>query len=127
MTRHTGFEIKSDRNLSEIGGRITRLIHLATGADILAIRNHDPNKVMAITFPTLTVDSTGVAHILEHMVFRGSERYPLDQPFSALLRGSLHTHLNATTQPDRTSFFVASMNKADFSNLIDVCPRIFRL
>ena len=117
---HPAFEIVSKRPLPEVGGSVIRLNHLATGADVVCVRNRDPNTVMAITFPTMPSDSRGTSHVLEHMVFRGSRRYPVAQPFSLLLRGSMQTHLNATTQADRTSFFVASTNGADFTNLIDV-------
>lgn len=47
-------------------------------------------------------DSTGIPHILEHSVLCGSRKYPLKEPFVELLKGSLHTFLNAFTYPDRT-------------------------
>lgn len=55
-------------------------------------------------------DSTGIPHILEHSVLCGSRKYPLKEPFVELLKGSLHTFLNAFTYPDRTCYPVASTN-----------------
>ncbi|KAL6546089.1 hypothetical protein OROGR_009963 [Orobanche gracilis] len=65
-------------------------------------------------------DSTGIPHILEHSVLCGSRKYLLKGPFVALLKGSLHTFLNAFTYPDRTCYPVASTNTKDFYNLVDV-------
>ena len=117
---HPAFDIVAARDLSDHGGRGLRLRHRVTGADIIAVLNADPEKVFSITFPTLPQDDTGVAHILEHMVFRGSRRFPLSRPFSALLQSSLQTYLNASTGPDRTTYHAASLNQADFGNLVDV-------
>lgn len=55
-------------------------------------------------------DSTGIPHILEHSVLCGSRKYPVKEPFVELLKGSLHTFLNAFTYPDRTCYPVASTN-----------------
>jgi presequence protease len=55
-------------------------------------------------------NSTGIPHILEHSVLCGSRKYPLKEPFVELLKGSLHTFLNAFTYPDRTCYPVASTN-----------------
>ncbi|HXD09685.1 MAG TPA: insulinase family protein, partial [Anaerolineales bacterium] len=63
---------------------------------------------------------TGVAHILEHSVLNGSEKYPVREPFVELLKGSLATFVNAMTFPDKTLYPVASQNVQDFYNLIDV-------
>ncbi|KAJ6716650.1 PRESEQUENCE PROTEASE [Salix koriyanagi] len=65
-------------------------------------------------------DSTGIPHILEHSVLCGSRKYALKEPFVELLKGSLHTFLNAFTYPDRTCYPVASTNTKDFYNLVDV-------
>lgn len=40
----------------------------------------------------------------------GSRKYPVKEPFVELLKGSLHTFLNAFTYPDRTCYPVASTN-----------------
>jgi hypothetical protein len=44
----------------------------------------------------------------------------LKEPFVELLKGSLHTFLNAFTYPDRTCYPVTSTNIKDFYNLVDV-------
>jgi Zn-dependent M16 (insulinase) family peptidase len=94
--------------------------HKKTGAEVMSVLNDDENKVFGIVFRTPPNDSTGIPHILEHSVLCGSRKYPLKEPFVELLKGSLHTFLNAFTYPDRTCYPVASTNTKDFYNLVDV-------
>ena len=87
---------------------------------MLSLENDDENKVFGVTFRTPPADSTGIAHIMEHSVLGGSQKYPLKEPFVELVKGSLKTFLNAFTCPDRTVYPVASTNLQDFYNLMDV-------
>lgn len=119
MNTH-GFSLIREANVPEVSGMVRLWRHDATGAELLSIMNSDENKCFGVTFRTPPVDSTGVAHILEHSVLCGSERYPVKEPFVELLKGSLQTFLNAFTFPDKTCYPVASANLQDFYNLIDV-------
>ena len=114
------FTLLREEHLSEIGGTARLWRHEATGAQLLSICNGDENKCFGVSFRTPPADSTGVAHILEHSVLCGSEKYPVREPFVELLKGSLQTFLNAFTFPDKTCYPVASANLQDFYNLIDV-------
>lgn len=96
------------------------LRHKKSGAKVALMENDDENKVFYIGFRTPPKDSTGVAHILEHSVLCGSEKYPLKDPFVELVKGSLNTFLNAMTYSDKTVYPVASCNDQDFQNLMDV-------
>ena len=98
----------------------TKMFTHASGAKILFLSNEDENKCFGIAFKTPPKDSTGVAHILEHTVLCGSEKYPVKDPFVQLLKGSLQTFLNAFTYPDKTCYPVASQNLKDFHNLVGV-------
>ncbi|MBN2044761.1 MAG: insulinase family protein [Anaerolineales bacterium] len=115
-----GFELVKEQEIPEINttGRLFR--HIATGAQLLSMVNDDENKVFGITFRTTPQDSTGVAHILEHAVLNGSEKYPVKEPFVELIKGSLQTFVNAFTFPDKTCYPCASQNLQDFYNLVDV-------
>jgi presequence protease len=120
MTVQHGFELVSEERIEEINTVARRYRHVKTGADLLSLSNDDENKVFGITFRTPPSDSTGIAHILEHSVLGGSQKYPLKEPFVQLVKGSLKTFLNAMTYPDRTVYPVASTNLQDFYNLVDV-------
>jgi Zn-dependent M16 (insulinase) family peptidase len=115
-----GFSTVADRDLDLIGvhGRLLR--HDASGAELLALPSAEPNLSFAVGFPTLPDDDTGVAHILEHMVLAGSERFPLKDPFFEMIKSSLAGFLNAMTYPDRTVYPFATEHPRDFLNLLDV-------
>ncbi|KAJ6403531.1 hypothetical protein OIU84_015443 [Salix udensis] len=115
-----GFEKVSGEFIGECKSKAVLFKHKKTGAEVMSVSNDDENKVFGIVFRTPPKDSTGIPHILEHSVLCGSRKYPLKEPFVELLKGSLHTFLNAFTYPDRTCYPVASTNTKDFYNLVDV-------
>jgi len=114
------FNLVEEKNIPELNALAKLYVHKRTGARLLSVINDDENKVFSINFRTTPKDSTGVAHILEHSVLGGSEKYPVKEPFVELLKGSLATFVNAFTYPDKTCYPVASQNLQDFYNLIDV-------
>lgn len=114
------FNLTQEQVIPELNSTIRYYIHRKTGARLLSVINDDENKVFSINFRTPPRDSTGVAHILEHSVLNGSEKYPVKEPFVELLKGSLATFVNAFTFPDKTCYPLASQNVQDFYNLIDV-------
>ncbi len=120
MSSIHGFDVLRDEPLNEYAARAVLYRHAKTGAQVLSLSLDDANKVFGIAFRTPPKNSTGVAHILEHSVLCGSRKYPVKEPFVELLKGSLHTFLNAFTYPDKTCYPVASTNLRDFYNLVDV-------
>ncbi len=94
--------------------------HQRLGTKLLHIPCSDNNKVFNIEFVTMPEDNTGVAHILEHSVLCGSEKFPLKEPFLNLMKSSLNTFLNAMTFPDKTMYPFASLNEKDFMNILEV-------
>lgn len=120
MTEQFGFELVDEQRVEELATTARMWKHKKTGAQVLSMNNADENKVFGVSFRTPPSDSTGVAHILEHSVLCGSEKFPVKEPFVELLKGSLQTFLNAFTYPDKTCYPVASTNVQDFYNLIDV-------
>ena len=114
------YEVVEKRQIEDIHSLSYVLRHKKTGAKVALLSNEDKNKVFYIGFRTPPKDSTGVAHILEHSVLCGSEKYPLKDPFIELAKGSLNTFLNAMTYPDKTVYPVASCNDKDFQNLMSV-------
>lgn len=114
------YALEEKRELKDIDSVGYVLKHIKSGARIILIENDDTNKTFSIGFRTPPVDSTGVAHIMEHSVLCGSEKFPVKDPFMELVKGSLNTFLNAMTYPDKTIYPVASTNDKDFHNLMDV-------
>ncbi len=115
-----GFTLLRSRHLSEIDATLYEFSHNKSGASLVYLDRDDENKTFAIGFATPPTDDTGVFHIIEHSVLCGSEKYPLNDPFAELLKGSLNTFLNAMTYEDRTIYPVSSRCERDFLNLVDV-------
>lgn len=116
----SGFQPVFDSYIDEIRAHGYYFKHKATGAELFFIDADDDNKVFSVGFSTVPTDDTGVAHIVEHCVLCGSEKYPLKELFMTLHKSSMNTFLNAMTFPDKTIYPVASQNDQDFMNLIDV-------
>ncbi len=120
MTVIYGFELLREEMVPELNTQARLWRHVRTGAELLSLENDDENKVFGIAFRTPPADSTGLPHILEHVVLAGSEKYPLKDPFFEMVKGSLATFINAMTYPDKTVYPAASTNLQDFYNLLDV-------
>lgn len=117
---YSGFKLEDITKIDEINSEGRVFKHIKSGAVLVNLKNNDDNKVFSITFKTLPKDNTGVTHILEHSVLCGSRKFKVKEPFVEILKGSLNTYLNAATYPDKTMYPVASRNKKDFMNLMDV-------
>lgn len=116
----SGFKPICNSYIEEIRAQGYYYKHEKTGAELFFIDADDDNKVFSVGFSTVPTDDTGVAHIVEHCVLCGSEKYPLKELFMTLHKSSMNTYLNAMTFPDKTIYPVASQNDQDFMNLIDV-------
>ena len=95
-------------------------VHDRTGMEVFHLRNKSTELCGDFIFSTPSEDSTGCAHILEHTVLCGSERYPVKDPFSQLIISSPNTFLNAMTFTDKTMYPFASPLKKDFDILFSV-------
>lgn len=116
----SAYELLEKKHLEDIKSEGFLLKHKKSGARICLISNEDDNKVFYVGFRTPSLDSSGAAHILEHSVLCGSEKYPVKDPFVELAKSSLNTFLNAMTYPDKTIYPLASCNDKDFQNLMEV-------
>ena len=96
------------------------LRHERTGMEVFHVLKEDDENLFAFVFRTPVKDSTGVAHVIEHSVLCGSEKYPLKDPFIRLSNQSLATYLNAFTSMDYTAFPSSSVVKADYFNTFSV-------
>lgn len=114
------YSVIKEENIAEVNGTAYLLEHDKTKARVLYVKNDDKNKVFYIGFRTPPKNDTGIAHITEHSVLCGSEKFPAKDPFVELAKGSLNTFLNAMTYPDKTVYPIASVNDKDYHNLMEV-------
>jgi Zn-dependent M16 (insulinase) family peptidase len=115
-----GYSVRRREPLERLDGSYLELEHERTGARHIHIETKDDNNGFAVFFPTVPKDSTGVAHILEHVVLAGSQRYPVRDPFFSMTRRSLATFMNALTSADWTMYLFSTRNAKDYMNLLDV-------
>ncbi len=115
-----GYLVRKVIEIHEIGSVAYELEHMATGARHLHIANNDIENAFSVAFKTVPGDSTGVAHILEHTVLCGSQKYPVRDPFFSMIKRSVSSFMNALTASDWTSYPFATPNRKDFYNLLDV-------
>ena len=115
-----GYRILRRVELKEIHSFFYELEHINTKAKHIHISNDDHENTFSVAFKTVPVDSTGVAHILEHTVLCGSKKFPVRDPFFSMLKRSLSSFMNAFTAPDWTMYPFSTQNRKDFFNLMDV-------
>ncbi len=114
------FKITKSKDIKELQCLLRELEHEPSGATIVHIANNDPENVFCLSLRTLPDSSNGVAHILEHTVLCGSQKFPVRDPFFSMNRRSLNTYMNALTGPDFTCYPAASQVPKDFYNLLEV-------
>ncbi|MCI8342825.1 MAG: insulinase family protein [Firmicutes bacterium] len=117
---YSGFRLIEKEDVEDIKSVCHVFEHVKTGARLFYAQNSDDNKVFFVSFKTPPSDECGTAHIMEHSVLCGSEKYPAKDPFNTLMKGSLNTFLNAMTYADKTVYPIASRNQEDFNNLMSV-------
>jgi len=117
---HPAFEKLRSHRIDTLNLDVEEYRHIKTGARHLHLAADNEENVFFVALRTFPMDSTGVAHILEHTALCGSERYPVRDPFFMMIRRSLNTFMNAFTSSDWTAYPFASMNRKDFDNLLSV-------
>ena len=116
----TTFQLKRSRFLPTLNLTVEEYEHVATGAMHFHLASDNPENVFLVALRTVPMDSTGVAHILEHTALCGSRRFPVRDPFFMMIRRSMNTFMNAFTSSDWTAYPFASQNRKDFNNLLEV-------
>jgi presequence protease len=117
---HPAFTFLRSEFIDALNVTVQEFEHTVTGAKHFHIASENDENVFLVGLKTVPTDSCGVAHILEHTVLCGSERFPVRDPFFMMIRRSLNTFMNAFTSSDWTAYPFASKNKKDFHNLLGV-------
>jgi Zn-dependent M16 (insulinase) family peptidase len=117
---HPAFELIRREHVPSLDVALEQYRHVGTGASHIHLAADDTNNAFLVALPTVPTDSTGVAHVLEHVSLCGSRRYPVRDPFFMMLRRSLNTFMNAFTASDWTAYPFATQNRKDFDNLLGV-------
>ena len=114
------FEFVTSREIPALNIQVEEYRHPITGAEHIHLKSDNSENVFMVALRTVPMDSSGVAHVLEHTALCGSKKYPVRDPFFMMIRRSLNTFMNAFTSSDWTAYPFASQNRKDFDNLLDV-------
>ncbi len=114
------FQCLRRQRIAHLGLELQEYEHVVSGARHIHLACEHPEHVFLVGFRTMPMDSSGVAHVLEHTSLCGSERFPVRDPFFMMDRRSLNTFMNAFTAGDWTAYPFATQNEQDFFNLFDV-------
>ena len=117
---HSAFELIRVQTIPSLKIQFEEYRHKITGAQHIHLSADNSENVFLVALRTVPMDSTGVAHILEHTALCGSEKFPVRDPFFMMIRRSLNTFMNAFTSSDWTAYPFASQNQKDFNNLLEV-------
>lgn len=117
---HPAFTLLNSQPLNGLNITVHTYRHEATGLVHYHLDTDNTENALMIGFATQPMTSRGEAHILEHVVLCGSEKYPVRDPFFSMIKRSLQTFMNAMTASDWTVYPFATQNKKDFFNLMDV-------
>lgn len=121
-----GFVLVREERVEELDAAAREYKHLKTGASVYLLPNDDPNAYFGIFFRTATEQHTGIAHIAEHMMYRGSLNLPGTDPVNTYLQESLSSASNAATLHDYTAYYCASPNSTDLRNqIVQVLDAVF--
>ncbi|TCM68355.1 hypothetical protein EC844_10558 [Acinetobacter calcoaceticus] len=120
QTIHPAFQLVRQHHVEALDISVSQYKHKVTGAVHYHLATEHDENVFLVAFRTQPMDSKGEAHILEHTVLCGSEKFPVRDPFFLMIRRSLNTFMNAFTAADWTAYPFATQNKKDFQNLLEV-------
>ncbi|KAH8413806.1 hypothetical protein KR222_008721 [Zaprionus bogoriensis] len=114
---YNGFQCERTEYLTDFKIKSCIFRHIGTGTELWHLDNEDDHNVFSINLRTPPFDSSGVAHVLEHLSLCGSQQYPIHDPFFKMLNRSVATNINALTGGDYTIFPFSSRNEIDFRNI----------
>lgn len=126
-----GFRLLTVKEIPAINSTVLTFSHIKTDAKLMYINNSGQEKTFSISFHTPPTNNTGVNHIIEHSVLKGSKKYPVKSPFIELYKRSIGSYIKAMTGPDYTSFPASSICEKDLMNIMSIyldavfCPRIY--
>ncbi len=120
MTLHPAFELTHRHKIDALDIDVLVCQHKATGAVHYHLSCDNSENALLFGFATQPMTSRGEAHILEHTVLCGSQKYPVRDLFFSMIKRSLNTFMNAFTAADWTVYPFATQNRNDFFNLLSV-------
>ncbi len=119
---YSNFELISRKKYPEIDSVLNILKHKELGIELFYFENENQKKTFQISFTTPSISNSGVQHILEHSVLRGSRKYDFGnkETFALLAQKSIVSYLNALTYPDKTVYPFSTNLESEFFKIMDI-------
>ena len=114
-----GYELLRSEYIDSMKSTVLLYEHQKSGAQVLHIKNDSKVKLFDITFKVPTVNNKGTNHILEHIFFSGSEKYPIKDVFPALFYLNNLEYINAATDTNYVTYYVSSRDKNQLKTIMD--------
>ena len=115
-----GFTLESAEYSSLLDADILSFTHEYSGAQLVYVKNSDPEKAFSITFRTPYVDETDTNHVFEHAILASSEKYPSKDIFYDLSNKGYMTFVNAYTYSGMTIYPIASLSEDQLLKGMDI-------
>lgn len=114
-----GYELLKTDYVDSIKSKVLLYEHKKSGAQVIHIKNNSKLKLFDITFKVPTVNNKGTNHILEHIFFSGSEKYPIKDVFPALFYLNNLEYINAATDTNYVTYYVSSRDRNQLKTIMD--------
>lgn len=114
-----GYDLLRTDYVDEIESKILVYEHKKSGAQVVHIKNNSKLRLFDITFKVPTINNKGTNHILEHIFFSGSEKYPIKDVFPVLFYLNNLEYINAATDTNYVTYYVSSRDKNQLKTIMD--------
>ena len=113
---NNNFEFLRTYYSSDLDLELCEYRHKKTKLRLIEANVKNGEYFFSFNFKTPAINSKGMAHICEHIVLSGSEKYNIKDPFIAAVKSNSSYYLNAYTDNTYTSFPVAGSVFHDVRN-----------
>ena len=115
-----GFLLVEKKKLVLNNVEVLQFEHIKSGAKLIYSNTPDDTKGFTINFKTYSINDTGIAHVIEHCIFRGSRKYRTKHPLEEFRKYSPYVEYNGFTFEDYTSYYVSNRIEKHFMKMIDI-------
>jgi len=114
------WELLSMFNISDSDLPVAKYKSKLTGLTIVLTKTESPIVNGAFCLPTEAHDDDGLPHVLEHLIFLGSEDYPYKGTLDALADKCFAAGTNAWVETDYTCYTISTAGSSGFLNILPV-------
>lgn len=115
----SGFRVTSLSESEMLQAEMIGFTHEKSGAELLWIKNGDPELAFSINYHTPYIDETDANHVFEHAILASSDKYPSNNLLFDLVGKSYSTYINAYTYDTFTTYPVSSESEEQLIGLMD--------